>query len=110
MHQMLALYLYQPRIDIMAGLSHPSSHNSLSLSSPTAQHLLRQNTRTEKDGQKICMVVNTRNIKPILFRELEQFEKAFINQLDRILEKFEAANLSDQLHPSSQDINKPYKL
>jgi hypothetical protein len=84
-------------------------HNSLSLSSPTTHYLLRRNSRTEKDGQKICMVVNTRNIKPILSKELEQFEEAFINQLGRILEKFEAANLSDQLHASSENINKRYK-
>jgi hypothetical protein len=45
----------------------------------------------------------------ILSKELEQFEKAFINQLARILEKFEAARLSDQLHTSSQNV-KRYKL
>jgi hypothetical protein len=81
-------------------------HKSLSISSPTSQRLLQQDSRRDKNDQKFCMVVNTQNIKPILSKELEQFEKAFINQLARILEKFEAANLSDQLHTSSQNVKR----
>jgi hypothetical protein len=48
-------------------------------------------------NQKFTKIISTDNIISAISKELEYFEKAFVNRLSKIREKFEAANLSDRL-------------
>jgi hypothetical protein len=62
----------------------------------------RQEAKT-KDivNQKFTEIISTDNIISTISKELEYFEKAFVNRLSKIREKFEAANLSDMLESKS---------
>jgi hypothetical protein len=61
----------------------------------------RQQTKVTDTVNQKLEIIRYDDIIPIISKELEYFEKAFINRLAKIREKFEVVSLSDMLHPTA---------